>query len=245
MVRAVLQKNRPQSTGQAESERFDRYEKKYELIDNRIWLKGTSILVLETKEEQLEITGRLHRELKHFKRDKLMARVQENYYWLGIRDTVLFVVSKLFYFDQSLAIVNNQINQIKHCEICQKKQRKKRRRPLQPIQAEGPYNHLQVDCCDLGLLPNGLRYIVNFIDLFSKFAWCFPIKTKDSETILVCLKKLVEGNGRFHILQSDNGTEFKNHDVESFAASQNIGITLMFILNSSYVLQTFLFSNHF
>lgn len=51
----------------------------------------------------------------------------------------------------------------------------------------------------------GFKYILTVIDVFSKFAWVVPIKTKSSSNVAQAFESILK-NGRIpHNLQTDNG----------------------------------------
>ena len=51
---------------------------------------------------------------------------------------------------------------------------------------------------DLAQMPesNGYKFILCIIDIFTKFAWCVPMKNKTASTVLAALKDVVEKSGR-------------------------------------------------
>ena len=66
------------------------------------------------------------------------------------------------------------------------------------------------------------KYIIDFIDHFTKFYLGFLIKDKCTETILKYIKLFIQINKKLKIFQCDNGTEFANHLISNFMESQNI-----------------------
>ncbi len=72
---------------------------------------------------------------------------------------------------------------------------------------------------------DGFKFIMCIIDVFSKYAWCVPLKTKSSLSILNALKEVVSKSDRIpEKIWTDEGTEFKNKDM--FAWCKANGITL-------------------
>jgi hypothetical protein len=59
----------------------------------------------------------------------------------------------------------------------------------------------------------GMRYILTAIDMYSRRAWAFPIKTKEPTVILPHLKEimveLIKNKYKFITFTSDAGNEFK------------------------------------
>lgn len=57
----------------------------------------------------------------------------------------------------------------------------------------------------------GFKYLLNVIDVFSKYAWSVPIKDKTGKTISDAFQKIVKSSGRKpKMLWVDQGTEFYN-----------------------------------
>jgi hypothetical protein len=57
------------------------------------------------------------------------------------------------------------------------------------------------------------NYILTAIDYFSRKVWARPLKNKEAETIRNALESIfTEMTITPHILQSDNGREFKNYN---------------------------------
>ena len=75
------------------------------------------------------------------------------------------------------------------------------------------------DLADMSLLSrqnSGYKYILMFIDVFSRFAQTVPVKRKDGATIAEAVKKILE-SGYFNNLRrlnSDEGKEFYNQHVK-------------------------------
>lgn len=76
---------------------------------------------------------------------------------------------------------------------------------------------LQMDLMDVSKLRThnkGTKYLLNIIDVYSRYLWCYPLKTKKPEEIAPYLEKILE---YFHnrkdsmniFMTMDNGNEFK------------------------------------
>ena len=67
------------------------------------------------------------------------------------------------------------------------------------------------------------KYILTVIDFFSKYSWCYPLKTKKSEEIINSFKDIFKKSKRKPaMIQSDEGTEFTNIQTQSFFKNNNI-----------------------
>jgi transposase InsO family protein len=84
----------------------------------------------------------------------------------------------------------------------------------------------QCDLADLSSLSihnDGFKFLLTCIDIFSKFAWAIPLKTKNSKEVLNAFRNILDSSGRKPVkLQSDAGTEFSNKDFQKFLKSQYI-----------------------
>ena len=67
------------------------------------------------------------------------------------------------------------------------------------------------------------KYILTVIDFFSKFSWCYPLKTKKSEEIINSFKDIFKKSKRKPTMfQSDEGTEFINKQTQNFFKANGI-----------------------
>lgn len=66
------------------------------------------------------------------------------------------------------------------------------------------------------------RYILTVIDVFSKFAWAVPIKTKKGEDIVNAFKTIFKDKRAPKNIHVDQGKEFYNKEFKSFLSARNI-----------------------
>ena len=83
------------------------------------------------------------------------------------------------------------------------------------------------DLADMSLLSrydNGYKYILVFIDVFSRFGQLTPLKRKDGNTVHKGLKKILETNHFKNIkrINTDKGKEFYNKKVKDMLNAKNI-----------------------
>lgn len=91
------------------------------------------------------------------------------------------------------------------------------KRIIQPIVTSRVRQRWQMDLIDmhqLASMNNGDSWVLTVIDLFSKRAWAFAVKNKESNGVAKCLQKLFSVE-KPSVLQSDRGTEFTNAFVGS------------------------------
>ena len=65
--------------------------------------------------------------------------------------------------------------------------------------------------------------MIDIIDHFTKYLWFYPVKNNNAENGLYCIKNfctMVVGYPK--ILQSDNGSEYKNYIIKNFCIKNNI-----------------------
>ena len=64
-------------------------------------------------------------------------------------------------------------------------------------------------------INNGYKYILNCIDVFSRFARAVPLKTKSAVEVSTALNKLLANEKPRHI-KTDEGKEFYNSNVKVY-----------------------------
>jgi len=70
---------------------------------------------------------------------------------------------------------------------------------------------------------NEYKYMLNVIDILSKFAWSIPMKNKTGLTTLEAFKQIAKESGRIpKHLWVDQGKEFYNKDVKHWLKENNI-----------------------
>ena len=69
----------------------------------------------------------------------------------------------------------------------------------------------------------GFRYMLNVIDVFSKFAWSVPLKDKKGETVTEAFIHIVKKSNRIpKFLWVDQGKEFYNRNMDVWLKENNI-----------------------
>ena len=82
----------------------------------------------------------------------------------------------------------------------------------------------QADLVDLSKLKrdnDGITFLLTVIDVFSKQAWCVPLKNKSAASLVAALESLFADH-RPTTLQTDKGLEFLNRSVQSLLRKQGI-----------------------
>ena len=68
----------------------------------------------------------------------------------------------------------------------------------------------------------GYRYILNVIDLYSRYVWSVPIKTKTGKSIVDAFSNIIKNGRKPTKLWVDNGSEFYNGVFKKWLSNNNI-----------------------
>jgi transposase InsO family protein len=94
--------------------------------------------------------------------------------------------------------------------------------PARSVDAFLPCDHLQVDLAQFPTSSEGHRYCLVCVDVFTGFIMLKPLKQKSSDSIARALWEIFTVIGVPRILQSDNGTEFKNDIVGALTRLEGV-----------------------
>ena len=61
---------------------------------------------------------------------------------------------------------------------------------------------------------DGTTFLLTVIDVFSKRAWCVPMKSKSAASLVAAFRQLLDDNNRPTTLQTDKGSEFLNRSLQ-------------------------------
>lgn len=103
------------------------------------------------------------------------------------------------------------------------------------LKTSHPFQQLQLDLADISRYSSqvgGYRYLLKWIDLFTKYAGAIPIRDKRAETISreleKIVKRVVEFGYRPQVIHSDGGREFVNSlvtgDIHEYDSSHVVGV---------------------
>lgn len=99
------------------------------------------------------------------------------------------------------------------------------RAPLRQIIENGPHFRLEIEIWYLAddiFKRSGYYYILDIIDVFSKWIFSFPLITQSSIEILIVLRKCSESVVICKKPQTDNDLEFKNMLITNYCIENNI-----------------------
>ena len=189
---------------------------KWQRVHDRFMLnsyQGSKILYLKSKggkparrvvstDELFDTLERLHKiEADHTGRTRLYKRASQEFY--GITEKICGIF-------------------VKTCPVCYLKKSKKSLKSIvvKPISSTEYHCRGQVDLVDMSdlnldanLSPDGVtpyKYLLVYLDHFTKKVNLAPLKRKCAEEVTEVLLDIFCDAGPPHILHSDNGREFKN-----------------------------------
>ena len=83
----------------------------------------------------------------------------------------------------------------------------------------------QMDLADMQTMAaenDGYRYLLVCIDVFSKYLWVIPLKTKTGPALVTAFKKILESGRKPEKIQTDQGTEFFNKHFKALMKKEEI-----------------------
>ena len=93
-----------------------------------------------------------------------------------------------------------------------------------------------IDLKKLKKYNNGFQYIINIIDLYSRYAWSIPIKNKTGKSIVEAFDSLSETPKKLWV---DNGSEFYNKIFKKWLNDNNIEMYSTFNEGKAVVIERF------
>ena len=119
---------------------------------------------------------------------------------------------------------NNAEEYTKNCIKWRIHTKRKAKKRVKHIRTTKVYERYQADTVKLSqdLNINGkYKYLFTWIDHFSKFGFWIPLSDIKGPSIRLCISQVFI-NGEPEIFQTDNGTEFRNKDVEGYLEAKDI-----------------------
>ena len=83
----------------------------------------------------------------------------------------------------------------------------------------------QADLCDVQSLSRynkGYKYLLTCLDIFSKYAFVIPLKTKQGQELVKAFQTILSSGRKPSKLQTDQGSEFLNRVFQKFLRDNNI-----------------------
>ena len=101
----------------------------------------------------------------------------------------------------------------------------------------------QVDLCDMSSLSrynSGYKFLLTGIDVFSRYAFCRPLKNKTGMEVLKALKSIFDTENRApRKINCDKGSEFYNRHVKGFLDKHNIKLYSVSSVTKSSLIERF------
>jgi hypothetical protein len=85
---------------------------------------------------------------------------------------------------------------------------------------------------------NGFKYLLTVIDVYSKYAWIIPLKTKSSNSIIEAFTDIFKDR-KPKKLWTDNGKEFINKEFKQFLTKNNVDIYQTYNEGKAVVIERF------
>ena len=100
-----------------------------------------------------------------------------------------------------------------------------RKFPRNRVVVEGIDSQWDSDLADLALLStknDGYKYLLVMIDIFSRYAWVRPLKTKFAKEVVKAMDSIFKKGRKPAVLRSDGGKEYNNAIVKTYLTNQGI-----------------------
>ena len=101
----------------------------------------------------------------------------------------------------------------------------RRKYSRRPIIVSGSSQQADADLVDMikfSKYNNDTKFILVYIDVFSKKLWTEPLKSKSGKDVTEALRKIYKEGGRCERMRTDKGTEFLNKNVQTFLAENKV-----------------------
>ena len=89
-----------------------------------------------------------------------------------------------------------------------------------PARRHYPRRHVDMSAC--AKVNRGYRFLLAVIDIFSKFAWAVPTKTKSGSDVTAAMRSVLEQGRQPRRLHVDQGKEFYNATFKNLMEEYNI-----------------------
>ncbi|KAJ8651355.1 hypothetical protein O0I10_013135 [Lichtheimia ornata] len=120
-------------------------------------------------------------------------------------------------------ILQDAVELVKSCPSCQKFNiAKKGFHPLRPIYSYIPGDHWAIDLATFDTSTSGNNFMLVMVDVCTRFCILRAIPDKSADTLVRTMKQIFCDFGIPRVIQSDNGTEFKNSLMKKLVNSLGI-----------------------
>ena len=124
---------------------------------------------------------------------------------------------------------------VARCHACQARKKKQFKNPLTPIISKAMFERIVIDLIDYQHSVSGRwKFIAMAVDHVSKFHWARALTSKHAYQVVDFVESIFASIGAPKLLQSDNGTEFCNAEMDAVTTKWNI----RFVHSAVYYPQT-------
>lgn len=199
-----LAPTRPQPTSDSTPSKTQ--QEPYLLRNGTLWKKlRTEYKRVPRRSEMGVVLKSCHDSLTsgHFKIGATLGRVKAQFWWPQMDRDIRHYVET--------------------CDVCQRRDPPIRSQPLNPIPVTAPFDRWGIDIVHLPRTDNSNRYAVVAIDYFTKWPEARALPNIRAETVAQFIfEDIICRHGCPHIIQSDNGSSFKNALVTPLLKRYNI-----------------------
>ena len=145
--------------------------------------------------------------------NNLISQVHEGLNHIG-RNKTFEYMRTYFFFKNMRERIGDELKNCLQCKMY-KTNIDRNNAPFKKIYTSEPYEKLCIDLAEMPKSSRGHKYILVAVDHYSKWAICVPLKNKEGATLANVLEKIVlpSCHNLPQSILSDNGGEFKNHNV--------------------------------
>jgi hypothetical protein len=154
----------------------------------------------KNSEVKTAIIRAVHKELAHPGITRTYQAINDKFFWKGMCTDI--------------------IHEVQRCTVCQFHSPKARKAPIQGhVEAKAPAEMITMDMVHM-LNADGYEYLLNVVDVYSKYGMSIPLKKATSQSVVEALRDhvLVHGFGRPKYWIVDGGSEFKEVFAETVKA---------------------------
>ena len=179
---------------------------RYTIQGDRVFVKlGTEELEIVPESRISAILNKMYADpMTIGGRDKIYERIKEKYVGISRR---------------------NIMEYLKNQETWQLRKNVPKNHVTRPIISKGVGSHLEMDLIDMQKYAHynsGNNWILVIVDIFSKKAWAFALKDKSATTVAHIIDLFLDSEKYVSKIQSDNGPEFKNLEMEKVFNEHNV-----------------------
>ena len=101
----------------------------------------------------------------------------------------------------------------------------RRKFPKSRVIVAGIDSQWDVDLMDMVSLAkqnDGYKYVLVAIDVFSRMAYCQPVKSKNGADVKAAFQRILAGPRKPRMMRSDRGMEFRSKEVNKYLLEQDI-----------------------